>query len=172
MRTVAAPAPASGTPAPRPRTRRTRPAAVLAALSAAVLTAVATTAGRPVRAEAPAQRERVELSAREREHLKAGMRAYLESIQGVVEGLARHDFKLIARSAARSGMASVKDISPALALRLPPQFTLMSIDTHERFDALAKEAQEAKESRSKLSVTSKLDDVLRNCTACHAMFRF
>ena len=139
---------------------------------AAVLAAALLALPRPVAAEASPPRETIELSAREREHLKAGMRAYLESIQGVIEGLAKHDFKAIARSAARSGMASVKDVSPALALRLPPQFTLMSVDTHERFDALAREARDMRETRSKLSVTSKLNDVLQNCTSCHAMFRF
>lgn len=122
-----------------------------------------------VLAEAPPPRERVALSPHEREHLRAGMRAYLESIQGIVEGLAKHDFKHAARAAAKSGVASIKDVPVALALRLPPQFTLMSVDTHERFDALAKDAREL---HTNLAVQKRLDDVLRNCTSCHAMYRF
>ena len=91
-------------------------------------------------------REKVELTVSEREHLKAGMRAYLDNIQGVVEGLSKHDFKAVSRAATKSGMAAVKSVPVALALRLPPQFTLMSIDTHEKFDALAREAGEAHQS--------------------------
>lgn len=123
----------------------------------------------PARAETQQPRERIELSAREREHLKAGMRAYLESIQGIVAGLAMHDFKAVARAATKSGKAAIADVSPALALSLPPQFTLMSVDTHERFDALAKDALAL---RTNLAVQKRLDEVLTNCTSCHAMYRF
>jgi len=114
-------------------------------------------------------REKVELTVSEREHLKAGMRAYLDNIQGVVDGLSKHDFKAVSRAATKSGMAAVKSVPVALALRLPPQFTLMSIDTHEKFDALAREAREK---RTNLAANKALNDVLANCTACHAMFKF
>lgn len=114
-------------------------------------------------------REKVELTVSEREHLKAGMRAYLDNIQGVVDGLSKHDFKAASRAATKSGMAAVKSVPVALALRLPPQFTLMSIDTHEKFDALAREAGEK---RTNLAANKALNDVLANCTACHAMFKF
>ena len=150
---------------PQAATKRGRPTPRRAgALAVAVALTVV-----PALAEPSPPRERIELGAREREHMKAGMRAYLESIQGIVAGLARHDFRAVARAAGRSGKAAIKDVSPALALSLPPQFTLMSVDTHERFDALAKDALGL---RTNLAVQKRLDDVLTNCTAYHAMYRF
>lgn len=114
-------------------------------------------------------REKIQLSFREREQIRAGMRAYLESVQGIVEGLAQHKMAVVARNADKSGERMVADVPVALALRLPPQFVLMSVDTHRKFDELAKAARET---RTKLAVTSKLNEVLMNCTSCHAMFRF
>lgn len=151
--------------------RRTAEVAFMAAVAGLALSVglAVLPAALPARAEPAPPRERIELSAREREHMKAGMRAYLESVQGVVAGLALHDFKAVARAASKSGMGAIKNVSPTLAMSLPAQFTLMSVDTHERFDALAKDALAY---RTNLAVQKRLDDVLSNCTGCHAMFRF
>lgn len=140
----------------------------LLALLAAILAALLSLS---VSGSAPAAdaRERVALSAGERSHLQAGMRAYLESVQGVVEGLAEHKMAKVAKSAAKSGEAMLGDIPAALALKLPPTFVAISLDTHRKFDELAKQARET---RTKLAVTKALNDVLVNCTACHAAYKF
>lgn len=114
-------------------------------------------------------REKIELSFKEREEIRAGMRAYLESVQGIVEGLAQHKMAVVAKSAARSGEAMVKDVPVLMALKLPPEFVVISMDTHKKFDELAREARVT---RTKLAVTSKLAEVLMNCTSCHAMYKF
>ena len=121
----------------------------------------------PVQAESDA-REKIELSFKEREEIRAGMRAYLESVQGIVEGLAQHKMEVVAR-VLRSGEQMIKDVPVLMALRLPPEFVMISMDTHKKFDELAREARVT---RTKLAVTSKLNEVLMNCTSCHAMYRF
>lgn len=134
------------------------------ALALAAALAVVPTAGR-----GGDVRVRVEVSSAEREEIRAGMRAYLESVQGIVEGLAQHKMAVVARSAEKSGERMVKDVSLAVALKLPPEFVMISVDTHKKFDELARAARET---RTKLAVTAKLSEVLMNCTSCHAMYRF
>lgn len=114
-------------------------------------------------------REKIPLSVKEREEIRAGMRAYLESVQGVVEGLARHRMAHVAGSAAKGGERMLADVSLQLVMKLPPEFVMMSADTHRKFDELA---TAARETGTKLAVTSKLGEVLANCTSCHAKYRF
>lgn len=114
-------------------------------------------------------RARIELSAREREEIRAGMRAYLESIQGIVEGLARHKMGEVAKSAAKGGERMLADVSLQLVMKLPPDFVMISADTHRKLDELA---SVARETRTKLAVTEKLAEVLENCTSCHAQYKF
>jgi hypothetical protein len=113
-------------------------------------------------------REKIVLTAAERERLLSGMRTYLKSIEGIVEGLASNRLDRVRASALRSGKALLGDVDPALALAIPMSFSLMSLDTHEKFDALAARAAE-KTPRSEL--LRDLGTILGNCTGCHATFR-
>lgn len=136
---------------------------MLAALSmVAIVTAPALVAGGDGRV-------RIELSAKEREHIRAGMRVYLETIQGIVEGLARHRMAAVARSAAKGGERMLADVSLELVMKLPPDFVLISADTHRKLDELAAAARQP---GTKLAVTTRLGEVLENCTSCHAKYRF
>lgn len=114
-------------------------------------------------------RARIDISAKEREEIRAGMRAYLESIQGIVEGLARHKMAHVARSATKGGERMLADVSLQLVMKLPPEFVMLSADTHRKLDELATIARAA---QTKLAVTDKLAEVLENCTSCHARYRF
>lgn len=114
-------------------------------------------------------RARIDISAKEREEIRAGMRAYLESIQGIVEGLARHKMGNVAKSAAKGGERMLADVSLQLVMKLPPDFVMISADTHRKLDELA---TVARETGTKLAVTDKLAEVLENCTSCHARYRF
>jgi hypothetical protein len=96
------------------------------------------------------------------------MRAYLVSIEGIVEGLASNRMDRVRASALKSGRALIGDVDPALALSIPMAFTLMSLDTHEKFDALAAKAAEK---APKAEILRDLGVILGNCTGCHATFR-
>lgn len=137
-----------------------------AALLPLVLAACSTSHGlTPTRPDA---RSTVELAAAEREQLRRGMRIYLESVEAVVEGIHRNRRGDVAASAKRSGMGMLEDISLGEAVKLPPEFIILAIDTHQRFDALSRAAEEG---ASKSSMMSDLGAILANCTSCHATYR-
>lgn len=108
------------------------------------------------------------LAAADREHLRAGMRQYLDSVQGILDALAQNKPDRIASSARKSGMASLSGVSLASAASLPPEFSMLSLDTHEKFDALASLAAQNARSSEILKRTS---EILANCSACHGMYR-
>lgn len=113
-------------------------------------------------------RTALSLSPGERAHMRAGMRAFLESVEGITQGIAEGSMQRVAASARRSGWAMMDDAATAMALKLPPEFVAVSIDTHQKFDELAA-AAEAGAPKSKL--LGDLGQILTNCTACHASYR-
>jgi hypothetical protein len=113
-------------------------------------------------------RSSIQLSAKERQRLRAGMRVYLECVQGVTDALGDSKMGGVARSAKRCGMDMVDDDSFTAVLTLPPEFLALSLDTHQKFDALAHEVAER---RTKSTVLQQLGAILANCTACHAAYR-
>jgi len=113
-------------------------------------------------------RTTIHLSAKEGAHLRRGMRIFLESVQGIADGVHRNSMAQVARSAERSGMGMIEDISFSDAVSLPPEFIIMSIDTHQKFDALSRSAVE---NATKASAIAQLSAILANCTACHTTYR-
>jgi len=138
-------------------------------LLAACLPLLAACGGAKIEAAPRADpRMAVQLSADEDEHLRSGMRAYLESIQGIVGALARNKMADVASNAKRAGMGMVDDVPVSAVLKLPPAFVILSIDTHQKFDALSRLAEEP---GSKSVVLAQLREILANCTACHSAYR-
>ena len=115
-----------------------------------------------------AARTLIQLSASEREHLRLGMRVYLESVEGITDALADNKMLLVAKAAKKSGMGMVDELEIAIAMKLPPEFVAISLDTHQKFDALA---QEAAEGGTKVGALTHIGEILANCTACHATYR-
>jgi hypothetical protein len=110
----------------------------------------------------------IQLSANEREHLRFGMRVYLESVEGITQALAESKPALAAKSAKKSGMGMVDEAEISIALKLPPEFVALSLDTHQKFDALAIDAAAG---GTKMGALKQLGDILATCTACHATYR-
>jgi hypothetical protein len=126
--------------------------------------------GTPREAAMPAAETRtpVRLPAAEREHLRSGMRLYLESVQGVLDALAQRRRDRVAAAARKAGMASLGAVSLGTVASLPPEFTLLSLDTHEKLDALA---QAATANAGVSDLLERTGAIMANCTACHSMFR-
>ncbi len=134
--------------------------AVIAAASAAALL--------PARATGTDERTVIVLEPVERDVMLAGMRTYLESVQGIVAALAENHPDQVASIAAKSGAKLLQTVTPVTAAKLPIGFMSMSFDTHDKFDKLsAKAARTA----SRSEVLSDLRDILGNCTSCHMSFR-
>lgn len=113
-------------------------------------------------------RTAVALSEKDGEHLRQGMRLYLESTQGIIEALSDNELAVVQDHARKAGMSATSDIPLWVAVSLPPEFVLMGMDTHQKFDALAAAAAQR---ASKREILQNLRDILLNCTACHASFR-
>lgn len=140
-------------------------------LAAALATALGLTACTTVPPKLPVgedARIAIQLAPDEAEHLRLGMRRYLESIQGIVEALPRGKMSMVASSARQSGMVMVQDLPISVVTKLPPEFILMSLDTHQKFEALSRSAST---DGTRGGALKELRDILANCTACHTMYR-
>lgn len=113
-------------------------------------------------------REAVALSPAEAEEMLAGMRTYLETIQGIVAAMAENDIDRVPAIAVKSGAKLLQDVSPATGLKAPLGFSMMSFDTHDKFDKLA---EKARSGTSRAEVLADLRDILGNCISCHASYR-
>jgi hypothetical protein len=113
-------------------------------------------------------RTSIRLSAADGEHLRRGMRNYLESVEGVVQALSANDMAGVALAAGKSGARLMAGASLTAVIGLPPQFALMSAATHQRFDDLA---EAARNGASRSTALERLGEILASCTSCHAMYR-
>ena len=100
----------------------------------------------PAMAQQPPQpegdpRQAISLSPEETARMLAGMREYLETIQGIVAAIAENDTKRVPAIASQSGAKMVQKVAPTTGLKLQLAFTTMSFDTHDKFDKLAEKAQ-------------------------------
>jgi hypothetical protein len=140
---------------------------------AVVWALIAMTAGGSIMAQQPPQakgdpREAVALAPAEVERLLAGMRTYLETIQGIVAARAEKQVGHVPDIAAKSGAKLVEDVAHVTGVKLPLGFASMSFDTHDKFDKLA---EKAKRGASRAEVLTDLRDIMGNCVSCHASYR-
>lgn len=113
-------------------------------------------------------RQAISLTPAETEALLLGMRAHLETIQGIVTAIAENKNKRVGDIAARSGNKLLQKANPFTGLKLPLAFTSMSFDTHDKFDKLA---EKAKKGASRSVILTDVRDIMGNCISCHAAFR-
>jgi hypothetical protein len=134
---------------------------------AVVLAAAPSLAQRPPQAQGD-PREAVALNPAETEKMLAGMRMYLETIQGIVAALAENDTTRIPEIAMKSGAKMLEEVAPTTGLKTPMGFSMMSFDTHDKFDKLADKAAKG---TSRGEMLSDLRDIMGNCISCHAAYR-
>ncbi|MCP5088329.1 MAG: cytochrome c [Rhodobacteraceae bacterium] len=114
-------------------------------------------------------RTAVMISADEKELVLGEMRGLLEAVQAITGGLAENDLATVAESAHAVGMSSTGGEPAALIAKLPLEFKKLGMGTHQAFDDLGNEATDMGDAKVVLGM---LGDVLQNCTACHASYRF
>lgn len=115
------------------------------------------------------ERASLKLSDGERAAVLAEMRGFLKSVQGIVAALADGKPAAAADAAKPSGMGATHGMPKSLMGKLPMEFRKLGMDTHQKFDALALEAQGMGDGKTMLK---QLDAILANCNGCHAGYRF
>lgn len=113
-------------------------------------------------------RQRLVLAPAQRHMMLTEMRVMLESVSGIVQGLAADNLPAAEKAARTSGMVHAADTDPQIKTLLPQQFLELAMQTHRGFDTLA----------DRIKASGSRDDTLRglakltgNCVACHAVYR-
>lgn len=113
-------------------------------------------------------RTAIVLTAQERDQVLREMRGMLQSVQGVVQGLANDDMAAVAKAARASGMGAAGDASPALMAKLPLGFKQQALSMHKGWDGLA---QLAEQGASSDEILLRFDTQLSSCIGCHAGYQ-
>ena len=113
-------------------------------------------------------RQALVLEPGERDLVLAEMRAFLESVQAITEGVGARDMAGIAQAARRVGAEARQAVPGSLIGKLPLAFKRLGLDTHKRFDTLALDTEQLGDPAHSLQQLSQL---MRNCIACHSTYR-
>jgi len=110
----------------------------------------------------------IQLTPGEKDLVLAEMRAFLVSVQQITYGVSTRDLKLIATSARNVGRAAQQGVPGSLMGKLPLEFKQLGMNTHEKFDLLALDAEQLEDENHSLA---QLGELMQNCVACHATYR-
>lgn len=113
-------------------------------------------------------RTAIVLQTGERDLVLSEMRGLLSATQGVLEGAAQSDMKLVSKAASAAGMASAADVNPLLMAKLPVDFKSLGMSVHRDMDAIAKAAEAGTPTTEILKMTS---NTLTKCVACHSIWQ-
>jgi len=120
-------------------------------------------------AESSDGRTAILLEKSERDWVLTEMRVFMESVQQITRGISDDDMELITKYARKSGRNAAQEVPGSLVGKLPLDFKKLGSDTHARFDALALDAETF---GGRDHVLSQMSELLKNCVACHAAYRF
>ena len=153
----------------KPNSTRTVAIAVTATLCSFMLS---TAGAQPAPKVAPghvlipaAQRMVVQLTEAEREYILNEMRAQLDMLYIMSEGLSRKDLATVASAARRRGSDTLNTAPAAVFERTPAAFRDMIIASRAKIDQIAVEAGRKVEPEVILKRTTEL---LQLCNSCHA----
>jgi hypothetical protein len=110
----------------------------------------------------------IQLTPGEKDLVLAEMRAFLASVQQITHGVASKDMQLIATNARAVGRAAQQGMPGSLMGKLPLEFKQLGLNTHEKFDLLALDADQLEDETHSLA---QLAELMQNCVACHATYR-
>jgi len=114
------------------------------------------------------ERIAIQLTSDEREMILTEMRAFLESVQMITNGITTKDFDAVAKAAETVGHVARQQVPDTLAGKLPLEFKKMGFDTHAQFSQLSLDAKQLGDGEHALE---QLATVLQNCVACHAAYK-
>ncbi len=108
------------------------------------------------------------LSSGERNLVLSEMRAFLESVQQIVEAVPAGDLKSAEEAARRVGRVDLNDLPASLLRKLPAEVKALGLDTHGKFYKLASDIHDGLE---RDRILPRLADIMTNCVGCHASYR-
>ncbi len=114
-------------------------------------------------------RTAIYLEQSERDFVLTEMRTFLLSVQQITAGLSKDNMQQVAQAARQVGMGTAGQVPGSLMGKIPMGFKRLGMDTHKRFDQLA---LDAKDLGQKGLVMEQLSELMQNCVACHAIYRF
>ena len=133
--------------------------ALLVSFSAMTTTAFAKDDGRTA----------IVLTEDERNLVLEEMRIFLDTVRSITVSLSKDDMASIATSAKKVGMASSGEVPPSLTKKLPLQFKMLGAKVHKGFDQIALDATDMQDKQQALE---QLGELMSNCVACHAIYKF
>ena len=113
-------------------------------------------------------RQVLNLSEPQRDHVLGEMRALLTGIQNILAALAKNDMTAVAQAAKSLGMGMAHNAENHLHGVLPKEFMQLGMSVHKDFDLIAADAESLKDSKHALQ---QLSDAMGKCTACHATYQ-
>jgi len=113
------------------------------------------------------QRHPVPLQPMMANHQKQNMRAHLEAVQRITQGLASEDWDAIQKAAQELGTSPQMQHMCKMMGSGAPGFTAMGLNFHERADGIAAAA----EKHDAKGVLKAMSNTLSACTACHTTYR-
>ncbi len=108
------------------------------------------------------------LASGERNLVLSEMRAFLESVQQIVEAVPAGDLKSAEEAARRVGRVNLNDLPASLLRKLPAEVKALGLDTHGKFYKLADDIHDGLEGDR---ILTRLADIMTNCVGCHASYR-
>lgn len=108
------------------------------------------------------------LSETNRNLVLTEMRALLSGTQSILEALANEDMKAVAEAAKPLGMGMAHNAENHLHDVLPKEFMMLGKTVHVAFDEIARDAQEIGDTQHTLK---QLNQMMGQCTACHATYQ-
>jgi cytochrome c556 len=103
-----------------------------------------------------------------RDKVLAEMRHMLESVHGILRGVAANDLAAVETAARAAGTAMAVEMDPAMMQQLLPAFRELGLQTHRAFDDLA---DRIRGGGTREDAIRSLAAVTGNCVACHALYR-
>ena len=104
----------------------------------------------------------------QRDQILTEMRGLLEAVQTVIVANNAGDLNAVSVAARKVGKANMSPQSAELSSKLPMEFRKLGMDTHERFDLLALDADQFERAEQ---VYQDLGALTGNCVACHRVYR-
>jgi hypothetical protein len=114
------------------------------------------------------ERVAVVLSKDERNLILSEMRNFLISTQQISEAITNEDMELVASLAKSAGMAAEENTPGSLLAKIPLSMKTLGFDTRKRFDHIAEDAEQLK---IPIHSRRQLDQLMKNCIACHSSFK-
>ncbi len=113
-------------------------------------------------------RQSLMLEEGERDLVLTEMRMFLSAAQQIIQAANDGDSEAIAAAATVVGRAAQAAVPGSLMKKLPLEFKKLGFDTHNKFDELAKSAEQFGDPAVSLK---QLGVLMQNCVTCHAGYR-